>query len=72
MAYVEENFRTKKAFKEAVESGRKLRLYSPGLGGADGYRNRSPAYVEGPWYPKPHTWYAQAWTDADGFVTKVA
>ena len=65
--YASVNFKTKKAFKEAVAKGEKITLYAPGLGtpvenGRD--------LVEGPWYPAPHSWYATA-TCKDGVVVKV-
>ena len=65
--YTETNFKTKKAFKEAVAAGVKVRLFAPGLGTpkADGVE-----YVEGPHYPKPHTWYAEV-TMKDGIVVRV-
>jgi len=65
--YTTTDFKTKKAFREAVLGGASVRLYAPGLG--------SPAregmeFVEGPHYPKPHTWYAQV-EMKDGVVIKV-
>lgn len=65
--YTNINFKTKKAFKEAVANGEKITLFTPCLG--------TPAFngvdfVEGPWYPKPHTWYAEVLMK-DGFVVKV-
>ncbi len=65
--YTTINFKTKKALKEAVAAGTKVGVYSPGIG--------EPPYngstcVEGPHYPKPHTWYAQV-TIVDGVITKV-
>jgi hypothetical protein len=65
--YTEQNFKSKKALKEAVASGKQVRLYAPGLG--------SPAIngtetVAGPHYPAPHTWYATV-TMKDGIVVKV-
>lgn len=72
MAYASRNFKTKKAFKEAVVAGEKITLrsglYGEGLGGP--YVSRT-AFVEGPWYPQPHSWYAQVEVDASGFVTRV-
>ena len=55
--YTETNFKTKKALKQAVKDGEKIRVFQPGPFSAttDGNVN-----VEGPHYPKPHTWYAQA------------
>jgi hypothetical protein len=54
--YVEPNFTTKKALREAVESGAEVRVFSPGLFPAptEGWTS-----VEGPHYPKSHSWYGQ-------------
>jgi hypothetical protein len=65
--YTVRNFKTKKALREAVAAGEKVRLFAPCLG--------EPAfngidYVEGPHYPQPHTWYAEV-VMVNGFVTKV-
>jgi len=65
--YVERNFKTKKAFKEAVENGEKLTIYAPGLGEP---RQNGSEYIEGPWYPEPHRWYATV-EMKDGIVVKV-
>ena len=65
--YTDINFKTKKAFKEAVTQGKKIRLYAPGLGQP---KQSGTEYVEGPHYPEPHTWYAQVEMKA-GFVVKV-
>lgn len=65
--YTEKNFKTKKEFKEAVAGGEKVRLYAPGLGTP---KENGTEYVEGPHYPKPHTWYAQV-EMKDGVVVKV-
>jgi len=65
--YSSVNFKTKKAFKEAVAAGQKITLYAPGLGKP---RIDGIEYVEGPWYPKPHTWYAVV-TMKKGIVTEV-
>lgn len=67
--YTVENFKTKKALKEAVANGEKIEVYQPGpFGGnepTDGY-----VAVEGPHYPEPHRWYAQVLLE-DGFIVKV-
>ena len=65
--YTDTDFLTKKAFREAVASGKEVRLYAPGLGGP--HQNGAET-VEGPHYPKPHTWYAQVEVK-DGIVIKV-
>jgi hypothetical protein len=67
MAYVSPNFKTKKALREAVESGQYVRVFQPGLG--DVPINGSIP-LEGPHYPEPHRWYA-AGTMVDGKLTKV-
>jgi hypothetical protein len=55
MAYVSPNFPTKKALREALARGESIRVFQPGLGTvpADGTIS-----LEGPHYPKPHSWYA--------------
>lgn len=67
--YTSYNFKTKKSFKEAVASGKRVTVYQPGpFGGnppTDGW-----VCIEGPHYPEPHRWYAQAYLE-DGFVVKV-
>ena len=65
--YATTNFKTKKAFKEAVEKGKKIGLRAPGLGEP---RRDGQEYVEGPWFPEPHRWYATV-TMKDGIVKKV-
>lgn len=67
MAYVDPNFRTKKALKEAVAAGKPVYVYSPGPFGC---KQNGTEYVEGPHEPEPHSWYAQVEV-VDGKVTKV-
>lgn len=67
MSYVSPNFKTKKALKEAVAAGQTVTVFNPGLGQAP--RNGT-AYIEGPHYPQPHTWYAEVQVK-DGKVVKV-
>lgn len=80
MAYTEKNFKTKKALKEAVKnymdnhdgvksSFASVRCYNPGLG-SDLSNYTGKITLEGPHYPKPHTWYAEAEL-RDGIVIKV-
>lgn len=56
MAYVNPDFKTKKAFLLALKGGAQLRPFNPGLGGPI---TNGTVDIEGPHYPKPHTWYAQ-------------
>ena len=65
--YVDPNFKTKKELKEAVKAGRTVAVFSPGPFPAP--RNGETS-VEGPHYPRPHSWYARVLV-ADGRVTKV-
>jgi hypothetical protein len=65
--YTTRNFPTKKALKEAVVRGERITLYAPGLGEP---KVNGQDYVEGPHYPKPHSWYAEV-TMQDGYVVKV-
>lgn len=65
--YTEKNFKSKKALKEAVKAGEKVRLFSPGVGTP---KENGTEYVEGPHYPEPHKWYAQV-TVKDGIVVSV-
>lgn len=55
MAYTDRNFKTKKELKAAVDAGKQIGVFNPGLGGAvhDG-----KICIEGPHYPQPHSWYA--------------
>jgi hypothetical protein len=71
--YTYTNFKTKKAFKEAVAKGEEVRVYQPG--GMFNPPEASPTYtgkavIEGPHYPAPHTWYASV-DLVEGTVTKV-
>lgn len=68
MAYTCTNFKTKKALKEAVMTGKEVRIYQPG--GLSQCPDNGVAYVEGPHYPAPHTWYAEV-TLNDGRVVRV-
>lgn len=66
--YADRNFKTKSAFKAAVAAGDEIGLFSAGLGEAP---ENGRAYVSGPHYPAPHSWYATV-TVTDGVVTKVS
>ena len=54
--YVEPNFRTAKALREAIAQGKPVRVFSPGPFPA---KREGTEFVEGPHYPEPHRWYAQ-------------
>ena len=57
--YTIQNFKTKKALKEAVAAGKPIRFYQPGPFGGNEPRDGFIT-LEGPHYPAPHTWYARA------------
>lgn len=63
------DFRTKKALKEAVAAGDCVEYYSLGMG-LDPTPLNGVIYLEGPHYPKPHTWYAEA-VVKNGHIVKV-
>lgn len=65
--YTTTNFKTKKALKEAIAAGQKVRLFAPGLGEPV---TTGVETVEGPHFPEPHRWYARVEV-TDGLVTKV-
>lgn len=65
--YVDPNFKTKKQLKDAVKAGESVYVFSPGPFPATQNGTES---VEGPHYPKPHTWYARVQV-VDGKVVKV-
>lgn len=67
--YTDVNFKTKKALKEAVAAGRQIGVFQPGPFGGREPENGEVS-VEGPHYPKPHTWYARV-TLQDGVIVKV-
>ena len=69
MAYTCFNYKSKKALKDAVAAGKPVSCYQPGPFG-DGIIQDGTVYLEGPHYPEPHRWYAQAEVKA-GVVTKV-
>ena len=65
--YTETNFKSKKDLKAAVAAGKEVRVFAPGLGTVP---TNGECSVEGPHYPKPHSWYARV-TIVNGLVTKV-
>ena len=67
--YTTINFKTKKALKEAVANGEQITVFQPGPFGGNA-KTDGTVYLEGPHYPAPHTWYAEA-VLKNGFVVKV-
>jgi hypothetical protein len=56
--YTDRNFRTKKELKAAVAAGEQVTVFQPG--GFFESKTDGKVYLEGPHFPKPHTWYASA------------
>lgn len=67
--YTHINFKTKKALKEAVSAGQRVTVYQPGPFGGNAPTS-GKITLEGPHYPEPHKWYAEAWLEG-GVVVKV-
>lgn len=64
--YAEGNFRTKKALREAIAAGEKIRVFQPGLGRVP---EKGTVFLEGPNF-EMHTWYAEGKVE-NGFLVKV-
>lgn len=67
MAYTSINFPSLKKLKEAVKSGEKVTIYS---NGPFPPKENGVEFVEGPHYPKPHSWYAKVKVE-NGVIVKV-
>lgn len=72
--YTNINFKTKKALKEAVAQGVAVAIFQPN--DMVGNPKADPDYsgqatVEGPHYPKPHSWYATVTVNC-GKIIKVS
>lgn len=65
--YTDFNYRTKKALKQAITDGKQVTAYQPGLGTMP---LNGTIYLEGPHYPEPHSWYAEAEL-RDGIIIRV-
>ena len=68
MSYVNPDYKSRKEFKAAVDSGVKHRTYNPS--GMFPTPQHGSDVIEGPHYPKPHRWYASVVVQ-DGIVVKV-
>lgn len=67
--YTYENFKTKKALKEAVKNGESVGVYQPNCLTNTADRADGPITIEGPQYPKSHEWCANA-IIKDGVIVK--
>ena len=55
--YTVTNYKTKKELLEAVKNGEEVRVVQPGPFPG---RTIGTVCIEGPHYPEPHRWYAEA------------
>jgi hypothetical protein len=65
--YTSINFKTKKQLKEALANGKKVGVFSPGPFPCP---DNGKVALEGPHYPEPHKWYAQAIVE-NGYIISV-
>lgn len=65
--YTVTNFKTKAALKAAVSANQPVKVFSPGPFPCP---TEGPIALEGPHYPEPHKWYAEAFLK-NGLVVKV-
>lgn len=70
MAYLSPNFPTKAAAKRALANGERITVFQAGPFGPNP-SDTGHDFIEGPHYPKPHTWYGEVWYDADYVVTRI-
>lgn len=57
--YVSPNFPTKKALREALAEGKEVTIWQPNQMFNSGPIKDGVHSIEGPHYPKPHSWYAR-------------
>ena len=58
MAYTRKDYKTKKELKEDFKSGVLIEVYQPNSDVTVFKLTEGRTALEGPHYPKPHTWYA--------------
>ncbi len=66
--YTVKNYRTKKELKNDVDNGVEVEVYSVSMFEKPPFNGT--VYLEGPHYPEPHKWYAQA-TVENSIIKKV-
>lgn len=65
--YTTKNYKSKKDLKADLASGKAIPFYNPGVGSTP---TDGTVFLEGPHYPEPHKWYAEA-VVKDGKIVKV-
>lgn len=67
--YTVQNYKSKAALKRDLKNGKQVQVFQPGP--FDGTPPQTgKVYLEGPHYPEPHRWYAEAWLE-EGLVVKI-
>ena len=66
--YTDRNYKTKKALIDDVKAGKLVCYHQPG--GLFPAPTNGTITLEGPHYPEPHKWYAQA-TVKDGKIISI-
>lgn len=69
--YTDRNFKTKKELKEAVAAGKEIGVFQPNNIFGTPTPTDGTVSVEGPHFPKPHSWYARV-TLKNGIIVKVS
>jgi hypothetical protein len=67
MSYVNPNYKTKRAFLDALKAGTQHETFNPS--GMYPTTQNGLDVIEGPHYPAPHRWYASV-TVKNGIVVK--
>ena len=65
--YLSPNFKSKAAAKKAIAAGEVVSVFAPGLGSVP---ENGRVTIEGPHYPKPHSFYGSAFIE-NGKVVKI-
>ena len=68
MAYAQGNPKSKKLLREWIAAGKQVSTFNPS--GMFPVKENGEDTIEGPHYPKPHTWYARVMMK-DGVIEKV-
>lgn len=68
--YTVTDYKSKKQIKEDIAAGKQVRVYQPNKMTSEPDPTEGIVHLEGPHYPKAHTWYAEG-TLKDGVLVKI-
>ena len=68
--YTVTNYKTKKAVKEAISKGDKIKVFQPNNMFNVQIPDAGTVYLEGPHYPEPHRWYGEG-TMKEGYLVRI-